>query len=260
MALLMPQMHPAEVVSVTTPTSEYQDWLRRSYPELLRPTFSKPTVRHGVELQIPTKGWLVFARARRLPPDKLAAAKTDFAKMEESGIVQRSKSAWSSSLHLVPKQDGSWQPCVDFRRLNDITELDQYPVPHIQDFSGQLQGTRIFSKINLVRGYHQIPVARLDVHKTAVIMPFGLYEFLRTPFGLKNAAQAFQHLMDSVCQGLNYLFVYLDDTLMASCTDEEHRSHLAAFFDRLKAHELVLNLAKCVFAQPELKFLGHRVA
>ena len=72
----------------------------RSYPELLRSTFSEPTVRHGVELQIPTKGWLVFARARWLPPDKLAAAKADFAKMEESGIVQRSKSAWSSPLHV----------------------------------------------------------------------------------------------------------------------------------------------------------------
>ena len=80
------------------------------------------------------------------------------------------------------------------------------------------------------------------------------------PFGLKNAAQAFQHQMDSVCKGLNYVFMYLDDILGASCADKEHGSHLAALFDRLKAHGLVLNLAKCVFAQLELKFWGHRVA
>ena len=91
-------------------------------------------------------------------------------------------------------------------------------------------------------------------------MLFRLYEFLRTPFGLNNAAQAFQRLMDPVCQVLNYVFVYLDDILVASSTDEEHRSHLAALFDRLKAHGLVLNLAKCVFAQPALKILGHRVS
>ena len=101
-------------------------------------------------------------------------------------------------------------------------------------------------------------MARSDVHKTAVITPFSLYEFL-TLFVLKNAAQAFQCLMDSVCQGLSYVFVYLDDILVGSRTDKEHWSHLAALFDRLKAHGLVLNLAKCVFAQPGLKFLGHRV-
>ena len=100
---------------------------------------------------------------------------------------------------MVPKANGSWCPCGDFRRLNDITVADQYLVPHIQDFSAQLAGRNVFSKIDLVRGYHQIPVAREDVYKTAVITPFDLYEFLRTPFGLKNAAQAFQRLMDSVC-------------------------------------------------------------
>ena len=172
-------------------------------------------------------------------------------KWGESGIVQRLMSAWSSPLHLVLKPDGSRWPCGDFRLLIDITEADQYPVPHIQDFSGQLQGTGVFSKIDLVRGYHQILVARSDVHKTAVITPFSLYKFLR--FGLKNAAQAFLCLMDSVYQGLNYVFVYLYDILVASRTDEKHWSHLAALFDRIKTHGLVLNLAKCVFAQPRSK-------
>ena len=160
---------------------------------------------------------------------------------------------------MVPKDDGSWRPCGDFHRLNDMTDNDKYLVPHIQDFSAQLQGYHFFSKVDLIRGYHQIPVAAQDVHKTAVITPFRLYKFLRTPFGLKNAAQAFQRLMDTVCQDLTFMFVYLDDILMASKTATEHRVNLAKLFARLQAFGLVLNPAKCVFVQPRLKFLDHTV-
>ena len=91
--------------------------------------------------------------------------------MEGLGIVQRSSSAWSSPLHMVRKDDGSWHPCGDFRRLNTITTPDRYLVPHIQDFSANLVGKTIFSKVDLVRGYHQIPVHPADVCKTAVITP-----------------------------------------------------------------------------------------
>ena len=103
-------------------------------------------------------------------------------------------------------------------------------------------------------------MAAEDIHKTAVITPFGLYEFLRMPFGLKNAAQAFQPLMDTVCQDLKFVFVYLDDILVASKTAAEHRVHLAKLFARLRALGLALNPAKCVFVQPRLKFLGHTVS
>ena len=97
-------------------------------------------------------------------------------------------------------------------------------------------------------------------HKTAVITPFRLYEFLQTPFGLKNATQAFQRLMDLVCQGLDSVFVYLDDILVASRDQDEHRAHLNQLFERLKAHGLVINLEKCQFAQPSLRFFGHQVS
>jgi Reverse transcriptase (RNA-dependent DNA polymerase) len=115
---------------------------------------------------------------------------------------------------MVPKKDGSWRPCGDYRRLNMATVHDRYPLPNIQDLTSRLHGCTVFSKIDMVKGYHQVPVAAEDVPKTAIVTPFGLFEYVFMPFGLKNAAQTFQRLMDKILRGLPYVFVYLDDILV----------------------------------------------
>ena len=112
------------------------------FPELLVPSFTKN--KHGVLHYIPTTGPPVHARARRLDHEKLTAAKAEFDEMEHLGIVRRSSSPWSSPLHMVKKSNGSWRPCGDYRRLNDITRDDRYPLPHIQDLNANLAGKTIF--------------------------------------------------------------------------------------------------------------------
>ena len=162
-------------------------------------------------------------------------------------------------MHLAPKKDGTWRPCGDFRRLNDATVGDSYPLPHIHDLTSKILGATIFRKMDLVKGYHQIPVHKNDVKKTAIATQFGLFEFLRMPFLLKNAAQTFQRLMDEATQDLPVVSVYLDDVLVASRTVEDHIHHLRGLCQALKRFGLVVNQAKCVFGVDQLEFLGHKI-
>lgn len=139
---------------------------------------------HTTEHTLDTTGPPLFARPRRLPPHQYIIAKKEFAHMCQKGICRPS----DSPLLLVAKKDGSFCPCGVYRRVNAVMKPDRYPLPHIHDFASNLAGRTVFSKLDLVRAYYQIPITKDDIPKTAVTTPFGLYEFPVMCFGLKNAA------------------------------------------------------------------------
>ena len=238
--------------------SPYHKLLDR-FPAISQPSFKIKNPKHGVKHSIPTSGRPVFSRSRPLPSDRLAIAKEEIGKLVKLGVCRRAKSAWSSPLIVAPKPGGGWRVCGDYRRLNNMTEMDRYPVRTLKDFTAELHGKRVFSKVDLLKGFHQIPMEEEDIAKTGVITPFGLFEFLRCPFGLKNAPQDFQRLMDELLGEIPHVFVYLDDILIASVDEQQHLKDLEEVFRILDENGLTINRDKCELGKPSLDFLGYRV-
>ena len=181
--------------------------------------------------------------------------------MLEDNIVRPSSSPWNSPIILVKKKDGSFRPCVDFRKLNAITTADKFPLPRIQELLQSLHGAKYFSNLDLQSSYWQTALHEDDKQKTAFSTDKGHFEFERMPFGLRNAPSIFSRLMSVALAGLIGLsvFVYLDDIVVISKTQEEHFRILESVFCKLREANLRLSLKKCKFFKPKIKFLGHEI-
>ena len=210
---------------------------------------------------IPTSPCQPYRTKRReLPLNKRQAVEEEFRILESSGVIRRSSSPWASAIHVVTKSDGTFRPCGDYRFLNSITVHDSYPMPLIADIISKLHGKTVFSKIDLHKAFHQIPVAPEDIIKTAVITPFGLFEYLMMPFGLRNAAQSFQRHIDTILRDCSFARPYLDDILIFSPDNASHLVHIHDVLKKLNDSNMVINMKKCEFFSTEVQFLGHFVS
>ncbi|GFS59094.1 retrovirus-related Pol polyprotein from transposon opus [Trichonephila clavipes] len=169
------------------------------YPDLSNPSLISKSASHGTVHHIITTGPPVTARPRRLHPKLYDAVKVEFEFLLAQGIIRPSKSPWSSPLHVVPKSDSTVRPVGDYRQLNSVTEFDSYPMPYLNDFAHALHGKKIFSKIDIFKAFHQIPIAECDIPKTAVTTPWGLYEYTHLRFLPKAAEQ--QYLLSEFLKG-----------------------------------------------------------
>ena len=200
---------------------------------------------------------------RRLPNSLRTAVEEQVGEMLENDIIKPSNSPWSSPIVLVRKKDGTWRFCIDFRKLNDVTVKDAFPLPQVADLMDNLAGHQYFSTLDLASGYWQVPVDGSSQEKTAFVIPGGgHFEFLRMPFGLTNAVPTFQRLMLAVLNGLLPLkcLVYLDDVLVLGRTFDQHLENLDSVLQAIDKAGLKLKLSKCSFAKPSVDFLGFTVS
>jgi len=194
----------------------------------------------------------------RTSPAQHEELKKQVEDMLQRGLIRPSSSPFSSPSILVGKKDGSYRLCVDYRALNKITVKNRFPIPRIDDIFDRLRGAKIFNKIDLKSGYHQIRIVDEDIHKTAFRTPFGFYEYMVLPFGLTNAPATFSRIMEKAFRPHHgYAIVFFDGILIFSNSEEEHYTHLKAIFECLKVNSLLINRKKSEFFLEEIAYLGH---
>ncbi|CAF1509572.1 unnamed protein product, partial [Didymodactylos carnosus] len=198
----------------------------------------------------------------RMSPLELDKLKRQLAILIDKGYIRPSKSPWGAPVLFAKKKDGSLRMCVDYRALNKVTIKNKYPLPRIDELLDRLGGAKVFSRIDLRSGYHQIRVKSEDIEKTAFRTRYGHFEFVVMPFGLTNAPPTFMKLMNSIFYEHldSFIIVFIDDILIFSKNEEEHLKHLQTTLDILRKNNLYAKADKCEFICPQLEFLGHIVS
>ncbi|GJT13246.1 putative reverse transcriptase domain-containing protein [Tanacetum coccineum] len=209
-----------------------------------------------VEFQIDLiPGAAPVARAPyRLAPSEMKELSEQLKELSDKGFIRPSSSPWGAPVLFVKKKDGSFRMCIDYRELNKLTVKNRYPLPRIDDLFDQLQGSSVYSKIDLRSGYHQLRVREEDIPKTAFRTRYGHYEFQVMPFGLTNAPAVFMDLMNRVCKPFldKFVIVFIDDILIYSKNKKEHEEHLKAVLELLKKEKLYAKFSKCEFWIPKI--------
>lgn len=203
----------------------------------------------------------VVRRPYRLAQSERAKVKDKIQELLNGGIIRESDSDYASPIIIVPKKDGDIRLCVDYRELNKITVKDRYPLPLIEDQLDKLSGSRYYTTLDLVSGFHQIKISEKSIHKTAFVTPDGHYEYVRMPFGLANSPAVFQRAVNKMLGNLttSEVLAYMDDVLIPSDSVEGGIEKLRKVLERVREAKFKLNLKKCSFMKTTLNYLGHQV-
>ncbi|GKA11087.1 putative reverse transcriptase domain-containing protein [Tanacetum coccineum] len=233
----------------------------RDFPEVFPEDLPGLPPTRQVEFQIDlVPGAAPVARAPyRLAPTELQELSTQLQELSDKGFIRPSSSPWGAPVLFVKKKDGSFCMCIDYRELNKLNVKNRYPLPRIDDLFDQLQGSRVYSKIDLRSGYHQLGVREEDIPETTFRTRYGHYEFQVMPFGLTNAPAVFMDMMNRVCKPYldKFMIVFIDDILIYSKSEEEHAEHLKLILELLKKEELYAKFLKCKFWPSKVQFIGH---
>ncbi|GJS34344.1 putative reverse transcriptase domain-containing protein [Tanacetum coccineum] len=195
----------------------------------------------------------------RLAPSEMKESSEQLQELSDKGFIRPSSSPWGAPVLFVKKKDGSFRMCIDYRELNKLTVKNRYPLLRIDDLFDQLQGSSIYSKIDLRSGYHQLRVREQDIPKTAFRTRYGHYKFQVMPFGQTNAPAVFMDLMNRVCKPYldKFVIVFIDDILIYSKDEKKHEEHIKVILELLKKEKLYAKILKCEFWIPKVQFLGH---
>ena len=194
----------------------------------------------------------------RVAPRWKEAVKEQIDTLLGLGIIRPSESPWSSSVVTVQKKDGGIRICIDYRAVNNVTQPDPYLMPLIDEILESLATAKFISKLDLNKGFHQIPIDERDIPKTAFCTPWGKFEFVVMPFGLRNGPAIFQRLMDTILhQDKDCCQVYIDDIAVFSQDWQVHCSHIERVLGRLRSAGLTANVSKCQWGHTSCEFLGH---
>nr|GEW22693.1 putative reverse transcriptase domain-containing protein [Tanacetum cinerariifolium] len=219
----------------------------RNFPEVFPKDLSGLPPTRQVEFQIDLKpgaalvAWVTY----RLAPSEMKELSDQLKELSEKGFIRPNSSPWGVPILFV-KKDGSFRICIDYRELNKLTVKNHYPLPRVDDLFDQLQGSSVYSKINLRSGYHQLRVREEDILKTAFKTHYGRYEFQDMPFGLTNAPAVFMDLMNRMCKPYldEFMIVFIDDILIYFKNKKEHEEHLKAILELPKKEELYAKFSK----------------
>ena len=212
--------------------------------------------KHDIELKIELNSEFRQPYVYQVPYAYRKAVKERIDEMLESGIIRPSSSEFANPITCAMKKDGSVRVCGDFRALNSVTRTDRFSLPRIDYIKRHIRG-QVFSTLDLKDGFFQIPVEENSIPKTAIQTDWGLFEYVRMPFGLKNAPPTFQRLVNTVFHGLdNFMFVYIDDVIVFSESIQAHIQHLDLVLERMARYGLVTQARKCSFFVNKIQYLG----